>query len=340
MNPETDLLSVLTREGVLVHASVRYPRFHKKLTAPDLGLDPERVSERLVHLGHKRLLPRDSLAEFSLVESRTHALVEKSTFPFLGGLGRFLPNGKLADLRERLNAQELRFRQARDRFLADYDRLRGEALGEWREATRRIAKTDEEGKRLFSQIESSFPPREELEPRFSFRVHLFQIAVPEDLGVELVTFGAQNEVRRARREAAENATRQIRAGVEDFVGECVSEMRRQTAQLCGEMLESMRSGKTGGVHQRTLNRLVSFIDEFKRLNFADDAEMERELERVRTELLGRSAEDYRGSPAATRSLEAGLAELRDRARELAESDAGELVERFGQLGRRRLQRAA
>jgi len=117
----------------------------------------------------------------------------------------------------------------------------------------------------------------------------------------------------------------------------VSEMRRPTARLCGEMLESVRSGRTGGVRQGTLDRLVSFIDEFERLNFADDAEME--LERVRTELLGRSAEDYRESPAATRSLEDGLAELRDRARELAESDAGELVERFGQLGRRRLQMA-
>ena len=47
MNPNTDLLSVLTREGVLINASVRYPRFHKKLSPGDLGLEPDQVSERL-----------------------------------------------------------------------------------------------------------------------------------------------------------------------------------------------------------------------------------------------------------------------------------------------------
>jgi hypothetical protein len=65
----------------------------------------------------------------------------------------------------------------------------------------------------------------------------------------------------------------------------------------------MRSGKTDGVHQKTLNRLVKFIDDFKQLNFAGDKEMEQQLDRVRSELLTRSAEDYRNSLTATRSLE-------------------------------------
>lgn len=56
-------------------------------------------------------------------------------------------------------------------------------------------------------------------------------------------------------------------------------------------------------------------------------------------MLSRSAEDYRQSPAATRSLESGLAQLRDHARELARQDTRELVERFGQMGRRKLQLA-
>ncbi len=41
--------------------------------------------------------------------------------------------------------------------------------------------------------------------------------------------------------------------------------------------------------------------------------MERQLDRVRSELLTRSAEDYRNNLTATRSLEAGLTELRDQA---------------------------
>ena len=127
--------------------------------------------------------------------------------------------------------------------------------------------------------------------------------------------------------------------MEGFVGECVIELRHQTAQLCDEMLTSMRSGKTDGVHQKTLNRLVKFIDDFKSLNFSGDNEMEQQLDRVRSELLTRSAEDYRNSLTASRSLESGLSQLRDQARELASQDARELVERFGQMGRRKLQLA-
>jgi len=101
----------------------------------------------------------------------------------------------------------------------------------------------------------------------------------------------------------------------------------------------MRAGKTDGVHQKTLNRLVKFIEDFKSLNFAGDVEIERQFDRVRNELLTRSAEDYRNNLTATRNPETRLTELSDHARELASQDARALVERFGQMGRRKLQLA-
>ena len=340
MNTETntDLLNVLTREGVLINASVRYPRFHKKLRAADLGLEPDQVSDKLMSLGHKKLLPREALADLALVESRTHAVIEKNTFPFLN-VSHFLPNRKLVDVQEQLDAQEKNFEIARGKFLRSYTSTREQALTDWRDAIRQIAKTYDEEETLFSQIREAFPSREFIEPRFAFEVHLFQIAVPDSFDLELISFAEQNEVRLARLDAAREARRDIQTGVETFVGECVNELRQQTAQLCDEMLASMRGGKTEGVHQKTLNRLVAFIDDFKALNFANDTEMEQQLDRVRTELLDRSAGDYRNSPAAVRSLESGLAGLRDHARDLTHQDARELVERFGQLGRRKLQLA-
>jgi hypothetical protein len=337
--PNTDLLQVLTREGVLISASVRYPRFHRKLRAADLGLEPDQVNERLLSLGHKKLLPKEALAELALIESRTHAIIDKSTFPFLGGIGHFLPNAKLVDVQEQLNSQNVCFTNARDKFLSDYRITRESALQDWRDATRQMTKSYDEAETLYSQIVASFPPREYIEDKFAFTVHLFQIAVPEDLGIELISFAEQNEVRMARHEAAGTASREIQNGVAGFVSECVTELRQQTAQLCDEMLASMRGGKTSGVHQKTLNRLTRFIDDFKQLNFADDSEMEAQLERVRSELLHQTAEDYRNSPSSTRSLESGLTQLRNHARDLANQDAAELVERFGQMGRRKLQLA-
>src|SRR2546425_9909362 len=94
-NNNHQLLDVLTREGVLINVSVRHWRATRKLKAEDLGLNPDNVTERLVSLGHKTLLPREALERFALVEGRARSLVESSTFPFLNGLGHFLPNAKL-----------------------------------------------------------------------------------------------------------------------------------------------------------------------------------------------------------------------------------------------------
>jgi len=85
------LLDVLTREGVLINVSVRYWRGCKKLKARTSALMPRDVSNRLISLGHKRLLPKDATADLALIEGRAHALIEANTFPFLNGLGHFLP---------------------------------------------------------------------------------------------------------------------------------------------------------------------------------------------------------------------------------------------------------
>ena len=192
---------------------------------------------------------------------------------------------------------------------------------------------------LMAAIEDSFPKGDRLAKKFAFDTQLFQIAAPANLSRELIAAGEQEKVIEARRVAASEARQRIQSDASNFVTECVTSLRVQTAQLCDDMLHSMKSGKTQGVHQKTLNRLVRFIDQFKAMNFADDREMEQRLEQVRGEFLDRSAEDYRSNPSAQQDLEQGLAAMRDHANDLLEQDAKELVERFGQQGRRKLQLA-
>jgi hypothetical protein len=330
------LLDVLTREGVLINVSVRYWRATKKLNAEDLGLEAERVTERLISLGHKRLLPREALESFALIEGRAHALIESGTFPFLNGLGHFLPNTKLEEVTGRLAALEQEFQSAQRSFLGRYTELRQQALTEWTEAAKRLVSDPE---RLVAAIEAAFPDPDRMARQFGFSVHLFQIQAPEGMHLEMVRVGDQQQIAQARTQAALQAADQIHREVQSFVSDCVASLRQQTTQLCTEMLESMRTGKTG-VHQKTLNRLVKFIDEFKQLNFAGDHQMEAELERVRQEFLNRTAEEYRDDNGAKLRLQQGLQALAQTARDLAGQDSRELVERFGNLGQRRLHLAA
>jgi hypothetical protein len=101
----------------------------------------------------------------------------------------------------------------------------------------------------------------------------------------------------------------------------------------------MRDGKTS-VHQKTLNRLVTFMDQFKALNFAGDQQLEERLEEVRKQFLGRTAEEYRDNDKARARLTNGIKNLADAARELARADSREIVERFGQMGVRKFTLAA
>lgn len=331
------LLDILTREGVLVRVTLRYWRGRKKLTPEDLGLEPDQVSDRLISLGHKRLLPKEVLAGFALIESRVHGLVEASTFPFLGGIGRFLPNARLGEVRRRLEEHEVEFRSAVASFLEDYASHQLQAVEEWRRFARSAGADPE---RLVSAVDAAFPPADQLRASFGFEVHLFQLALPEALRAETLAFGDQEAVVEARRRVAQEAAREVRRNTEEFVGGCVATLREQAAQLCEEMLGSISSGKTSAVHQKTLNRLVRFIDEFKSLNFAGDAELEAQLDEARRKLLSRTAEEYRDSAYAQRQLVSGLTALKDRARELAQTDAAAVVQRFGEMGRRKFHFAA
>lgn len=331
----TSLLHMLTQEGVLINVSVRYWRGCKKLKPEDLGLNTDDVSDRLISLGHKRLLPKDALADLALIEGRAHALIEANTFPFLNGLGHFLPNPKLEEITNTLTKLETEFWEAKEAFVSRYSRHRDAALEEWRTTAEKLVA---DPARLVSVIAGAFPVK--LEKFFSFDVALFQIAVPEQVHAERLNLSEQRDILAARQKAAQEAAGKIHQGVDAFVAECVASLREQTASLCEEMLASIGNGKTDGVHQKTLNRLVRFIDQFKQLNFANDAQMEQHLEQARKELLSRTAVEYRDSAHAQRKLRKGLSDLAEKARELANQDTKEIVQRFGDLGRRRFHLAA
>jgi hypothetical protein len=193
--------------------------------------------------------------------------------------------------------------------------------------------------RLVAVIESSFPFPQHMDRYYGFDVQLFQIALPGRMETDLVSLVEQRDVIAARQKAAQEAGQKIRRDVESFVADCVASLREQTAKLCDDMLHSIANCETG-VHQKTLNRLVRFIDQFKQMNFVNDTQMEEQLENVRKELLSKTAEEYRDNKRARGHLIAGLTNLANHASSLARQDATELVQRFGQVGVRKFNLAA
>jgi Protein of unknown function (DUF3150) len=329
---DNQLLDSICRKGVLVTTTVKYWRGCKRLKAEDLGLKPSDVSDRLIRLGQKRLIPRDALSEFSLIESRAHAAVEGASFPFLGGIARFVPNPNLATTITTLEKLQGEFAQASHTFAENYPALREKALAEWREAAQHLNGNAE---RLIATIEQSFPPSTVISQRFDFSWQLFQIAAPDSIRLEIVDGVTQIEAAQDRQRIAGEASRRMQSDLDSFIRESVSSLRQETARLASDVLATI-DGSERGVHQRTLNRIGSFIESFRSLNFAGDAQLEQTLENFRANLLRRSAEEYRNQPGAMASLTDGLNRLRESAVQLAREDASDLVARFGVVGHRRL----
>ena len=222
------LLEGICRRGVLISTSVRYWRGCKRLNAEDLGLDPAHVSDRLIQLGHKRLIPRDALSAFALIESRVNATVEGSSFPFLGGIARFVPNARLGDLTDRLDRLRDEFREATLDFVAGYGPLRDAAMLEWREAALNLNGSAE---RLIHTIEQSFPPAGDITKRFAFETRLFQIAAPDSIRLEVAEGVEQMEIAEDRRRIADDASRRLQSDIDGFIRESVASMREETARL-------------------------------------------------------------------------------------------------------------
>ena len=329
---QNQLLDGICRKGVLVTTTVRYWRGCKKLKAEDLGLAPENVSDRLIRLGQKRLITRDALADFALIESRAHAAVEGASFPFLGGIARFVPNPNLSTTTSTLERLRGEFDEATRTFVENYPTLRDKALAEWQEAAQHL---NGDAQRLMATIEQSFPSASAINQRFDFSWSLFQIAAPESIRLEIVEGVTQIEAAQDRQRIAAEATRRMQGDLDAFVRESVASLRQETARLASDVLATI-DGSEKGVHQRTLNRIATFIESFRSLNFAGDQQLETTLENFRANLLRRSAEDYRNQPSAMASLTDGLNRLRETAVQLAREDASEIVSRFGVIGHRRL----
>jgi hypothetical protein len=216
--------------------------------------------------------------------------------------------------------------------VAGYSPLRDNAMREWREAAQHLNGSAE---RLIATIEQSFPPAGDIAKRFAFETRLFQIAAPDSIRLEVADGMAELEVADDRRRIAEDASRRLQADLDGFIRESVASLREETARLASEVLSTIDSSEHG-VHQRTLNRLTTFIDSFRTLNFAGDQQLEQTLERFRRDLLSRTAEEYRNQPGAMASLTDGLNRLRENAVQLVRNDARDIVSRFGQQGTRRL----
>lgn len=317
VTPLDPVTEALQQKGVLMAISIRRWRGRKHLTAKDLGLDEKKVDSDLFALGHKRLVAPEVLAGFTKLESRARSAIEDAGFTFLG-MARYVPNEVVGHLLVKLEEMREEFDVLVQEFVDRYETVVAEAIERWQTASRSLLA---DNKDLMKVLRESFPSKADLAAKFSFSWVVFQATVPGVDGVEPL-FGA------VRAKAAQQARDQIRNASREFVEDCVAKLREETANLCDDVLKTIQ--QSPAVRQNTIDRLTDFIGKFEKLNFANDVEMSRQLNDLRSQL--KTAEDYRKSPESQKNLEIKLGQMRDVAKQMATASAS-VADLFGEAER-------
>ena len=329
-----NLLELVTKSGVLISLRVRYWRAHKMLKPEDVGMAPTDVNRDLVSLGHKKLIPPEYIQPFSLIEGRARAAIENATFSFMG-VGRFLPNRRLPETQAVLRNLKEKFAEEYAKFHNQFDKMRTEALALWRENAPKLSDTPEA---LVAAVAASYPEASALRRHYEFEWQTYQVAPPENVDAQLLSDADALEIAEARNRVVEDARGKMAMGVERSLQEIVTQMREQTATMVTEVLETMRTGSTNGVHQKTLDRMRNFINWYRSMNFMDDQQLTAQLNSLEQQFLSRTADDYRHDEKSLADLTTGLTAMRDHARHLVESDVHDVIARFGAMGNRRVRK--
>jgi len=301
-------------DGTLVDIHVRYWTGSKLLTAQDLGLTEEQVSEAF-KLGKKDLVPAEIMKQFWKLESRARGIVEKNAFEFPVGHARFLPYRRARKVFDELEACKVEWVQATNSLIENLPLYKEQMRPVYRVAAEQaflnqipagvqeFSMDDREAEKeafiqnYITRIEASYPEAKSLQARFDMYWDTFEISLDaqkttssnmlarmandEQAVLSDLTEKASTEAKRQLDIQDYKAQTHERIG--GFVDDVVKVLREQTVDLCNSVAENIKNGQV--VTGRTYNRIKDFIDRFQDMNFVGDTQVEEQLGALKKEFL-------------------------------------------------------
>jgi hypothetical protein len=309
-------LNSIFHDGILIDVNIRFWSGAKVLEAEDLGLKEVDVTEAF-HLGKKMLVPQDIIHAFRAIEARARREVEINSFPFPIGMARFIPRKRFKGVLEALKEYQKAYNEKANDLILNYETYRQQMIPLYRKAaemawTNRTFEVNtlspnvEADKQAFidaflARVSTYYPPAESLRVRFGLNWELFEVSMPR-LGE------ASSDGIIEQQLADEEYRKQWQNKIGSFVGDVVTALRTETAEICSRIVNNIKSGKV--IKSTTLDSLKTFIGRFQELNFVGDTTVEQQLNSLRTEFLDKySSEDVRESTELQEVLTRKLGEL-------------------------------
>lgn len=290
--------SRLLKQGVIVKVRIGYLRGRTKLTAEDLGLEEDPAAQEVVlmELGKKCLIPKWILDRAKAIDSRARDSLEKCSFQT--AFGRFVPVRAYRAWREKWEELRAEFLALRDEVADSYQEIKQQVESWYEEAARkayfRLSRVapPAEGEdawvaRYMGRIRELFPSRERLIRSFVFEHSIIFLPSPSELEEELrrqEEIAQQRELQRAEFEAKRQAFREYQENLDNFLRDCLAQLRGQVYDVVTEVLAATR--KHGQLQGASVLQLRNLVEQVRLLNFIDDVEVEDAVRRIES-LLSR-----------------------------------------------------
>ena len=257
--------AILSNDLVLIDLDVSVWGARKALTPEDLDKKPSEIPD-IYYLGHKTLVPKESLKQGRALEGRGRSVLERYGFRFPIGMTRAVPVAVLPEVEAALEEVKQEFEAWADTFETDFPALK--------EAT--IAEHGEELRPLY-------PDAATVRSKFRFDWVIVNVSVPEG--------------------NSENAAK-VKAKIESWVDEIAVEFRQTAAEVFDTVTKKLERGEM--VTEFSFNAVRRAIDRLRAINFLNDQTVEAQLAKAKEALSKFSAEGCRTDPLVRESARAAL----------------------------------
>lgn len=326
---EGEITDLLFNEGTLFDLDIGRWAATKKLTAKEVLL--EDIDTSAIHLGHKRLLPKEALIEIIKLEGKARAALESHSLPFPIAGARFVYLRTLHGLVEQLiQIRESYYRAVND-FVEAYpfykttqlERLNNMAQGRYAaELMKFQGRPDYDAKKVELDLwlqeeqqsnQSKYPDDAKLRSKFRFDWHIFKIAEFTGDGTTL-SADEINEAQVKLKNELNNWVRSAAVAMHRTLGEAALQAK--------EMLQRHQK-----IHPRNLKPLFDAFETFRSINFTGSSDIQQVIEQIKTQ-FGVTQEGTLDYSATAENINTGGSQgefttLLNQVAELAVEDAAE-----------------
>ena len=342
---DKQVIDQIFQKGVLIDLDISWWAGQQKLRPEDLGIPSEDINEDLFSLGRKRFIPKSWIGKFRKWEQKGRTFVANYSFQFKKQAGTyFVPLTAIETVVEKLeefkgefnsavNELEENYEGIKERMIASYE-LEAENIYKRLKIFTRKFPTFEDFKNTFmAKVRSFYPARPS--DFFKYEWTFYEMVMPRE--AEMKKTNLKDKLTKIQQDEEKNRalvrkyTNSFDSQIHEFIGSIVKQLRGATSELVEKVSTQVKEGK---VTDNRIDRLRDFISRFRKINFINDVEVERELDGLNKLIEKNNAEDFNTNADLETRLKSALGSVL----EVVAKDGSKVIEKAFGFKRRVIKR--